>query len=115
MATKEVDLLVPLTVEIVKTVILVILVLAVYTTHLDIHSQLIRFHRRKQALKSPTTKVIKRTGVFKPNLHRIAELPDTTVTFRPTENRPLLPNRINTSSFINIPDCENLPPPAQDL
>lgn len=106
--------LTPLIVEIFKTLLLIILALAVYTAHLDLQSQLLRFHRRKHVLNRQRGTATARKLV-KPNLPTIIELPTSTDTFKPAELGNLLPNNSYSSSHIDIPNFEDLPPPAQDL
>lgn len=105
-----------LTVELLQAVLLITLILAVYATHLDIHSQTLRLHRRIHILKTQRGGITRqRNSHFKPNLSVINELPSSTSTFRPTEHTTLLLSNTHPSSCINLSDLENLPPPSPNL
>lgn len=91
-----------MSIEIIKTIIVVALVIAVYTAHIDLHAQLHRFHRRKQALLTPIPSIIKKQNYFQPHLPSIPELPSSTSTFGSRENRSLLPTSIDSINSIDL-------------
>ena len=114
MATESLIEFLPLTVDIIKTVILIVLLLAVYTAHLDIQIQLHRYNRRKYFQK-PKSEVRNRTQDTYKRFSILSDIPRTTTSFKNTLTENLLPNSSHTHSCSHLSDIDNLPPPAENI
>lgn len=114
MASESLIDLLPLTEDIIKTVVLIVLILAVYTAHLDIQVQLLRYNRRKLLLQTKPTFRNRPHNTYK-RFSIISDVPRTTSSFRNPTNKNILPIRSHSSSHLNLPDIYDLPPPAEDL
>lgn len=106
-----------------KVGILALIFLAVYILHIDIIWNITHFRALRDKQISTTNQSIlytppspKPTHKYQPQLDIIRENQFSCKTFkRPHKRQNILPPADITASYFSIPDCDNLPPPAEDL
>lgn len=95
-------------IEVFKASIFLILLLAVYAAHIDLQSQILRFHRRKQTLKTPITTIIKKPPKYTGYLPTQADCHTSTETFTSGQDRSIQLHHPITTDNTDISVIENI-------
>lgn len=86
--------------------------------HLDISWQTVRYHSLHRYISNHRkikTPLISRKKSFRPIFEVVNETPFSDELQALTTFKNLLPNTNGTTPDTDIPDCNDLPPPAEDL